>query len=349
MLRTWAAAIAAVLLLLTGCSDNKVNGTQKKEKQVTKVEQKQEENKTSYPYKFPLTGKGSNTETDGRAIAVMVNNHPKARPQSGLTKADIVYEILAEGDITRFLAVFQSEKPETIGPVRSARKYYMEIAKGLNALFVNHGTSLEAENMIKAGYIDDLDGMVYDGTLFKRATFRQAPHNSYITYENILKGARLKHYTMNTTPPAFQFMTEEQAKTIAGNTANKVSITYSSSHISDSSFEYDPSLGRYKRFSGGEQTVDYDTKEPVLIDNVFIIEANHQIADSVGHRSIDLLSGGKAYLLQKGKMNEVEWAFRNDRIVPMKNGEEIPFVEGHTWVNVVPTNPGLDKAVSFNR
>jgi hypothetical protein len=347
MLRKWAVAMAAVLLLLAGCSNqDKAKETVMKEKTVTKKEQKPEE-KTSFPYTFPLTGQGSDISTDGRAVAVMVNNHPLARPQSGLNKADIVYEILAEGDITRFLAVFQSEKPENIGPVRSARKYYMEIAKGLNALYVNHGTSLEAENMIKSGYIDDLDGMFYDGTLFKRASFRKAPHNSYITYENILKGAKQKHYTMETTPPAFQFMTEEESNKVTGNDALKVMINYSPNHISDSSFEYDPSLGKYKRFTGEDQTVDLETKEPILIDNIFIIEASHQVADSVGHRSIDLHSGGKAYLLQKGKVNEVDWAFRNGRIVPIKNGEEVPFVQGHTWVNIVPTNPGLEKAVSI--
>ena len=78
----------------------------------------------------------------------MVNNHPKARPQSGLHKADIVYEILAEGDVTRFLPYFQSEKPENIGPVRSARDYYIDLAKGLNALYIAHGYSPEAKKCL---------------------------------------------------------------------------------------------------------------------------------------------------------------------------------------------------------
>ncbi len=91
-----------------------------------------------------------------RAVAVMINNHPKARPQSGLNKADIVYEILAEGDITRFLAVFQSEKPANIGPIRSARDYYIELAKGFNALYIAHGYSPEAKKMLEQGYVDNL-------------------------------------------------------------------------------------------------------------------------------------------------------------------------------------------------
>ncbi|MDQ0201627.1 DUF3048 domain-containing protein [Neobacillus ginsengisoli] len=347
-MRKWAVAIIAVLLLLAGCSDKKaVKEPVKKEKEVTKPAKKEEE-KNQYPYYFPLTGKGSQTQTDGRAIAVMVNNHPLARPQSGLNKADIVYEILAEGDITRFLAVFQSEKPRNIGPIRSARKYYMELAKGLDALYIHHGESPEAEEMLKQGYINDLDGMVYDGTLFQRASFRKAPHNSYITYENILKGVKLKKYSMDQTPPAFTFMPEEDSKKITGNDASSVMISYSSSHTSDSSFVFDATLGKYKRFSGSEQTVDLETKEPILLDNVFIVEAVHKIVDSGGHRSIDLVSGGRGYLLQMGNVNEVEWKNENGRIVPVKNGKVAPFVQGKTWVNVVPTNPGLEKSVSFN-
>jgi hypothetical protein len=348
-MRKWALAVIALLLLLSGCSNKeKVSNTAKKEKSVTEVEEKAGE-KGPLPYTFPLTGIASTTKTDGRAVAVMYNNHPKARPQSGLNKADIVYEILAEGDITRFLAVFQSEKPENIGPVRSARAYYIELAKGLNALYIAHGYSPEAKEMLDKGYVDNLNGMVYDGTLFKRASFRQAPHNSYITYENVLKGAKQNNYSMDINPPAFKFMTEEDSKKITGNEANAVMINYSSSHISDSTFEYDAAVGKYKRFSGGEQTIDLETKEPILIDNIFIIEATHQVVDSGGHKKIDLKSGGKGYLVQMGKVNEVDWKNEDGKIVPVKNGEVVPFVQGHTWVNVVPTNPGLQKMVSFKQ
>ena len=348
-MKKWALALMAALLLLSGCSDKeKVNGTAKQEKQVTKVKEKAEE-KNPLPYTFLLTGKSSATQTDGRAVAVMVNNHPKARPQSGLNKADIVYEVLAEGDITRFLAVFQSEKPANIGPVRSARAYYIELAKGLNALYIEHGSSPEAKKMLDNGTIDNLNGMVYDGTLFKRASFRQAPHNSYITYENILKGAKQNNFSMAKNPPAFKFMTEKESTKITGDDANSVMINYSSSHISDSTFEYDASTHKYKRFSGDEQTIDLESKEPILVDNIFIIEASHEVVDSVGHKEIDLKSGGNAYLLQRGTVREVEWKNEDGIIVPVQNGEVVPFVQGHTWVNVVPTDPGLHKMVSFNQ
>jgi Protein of unknown function (DUF3048) C-terminal domain len=74
-----------------------------------------------------------------------------------------------------------------------------------------------------------------------------------------------------------------------------------------------------------------------LLDNLFIIEATHKIIDSVGRRDIDLQSGGKGYLLQMGKVNEVEWANLNGRIAPVRNGVEVPLAQGKTWVNVVPS------------
>jgi Protein of unknown function (DUF3048) N-terminal domain/Protein of unknown function (DUF3048) C-terminal domain len=347
-MKKWAVASAALLFLLSGCSDKeKTNGPTKEDKPVDQVEQKEEvENKK--PYSFPLSGVASETKTDGRAVAVMINNHPKARPQSGLDKADIVYEVLAEGDVTRFLAVFQSEQPENIGPVRSARDYYIDLAKGLNALYIAHGYSPEAKQMLESEYIDNINGMVYDGTLFKRSSSRVAPHNSYITYENVLKGVKDKDYSMDQTPPAFTFLSEKDSKNVTGNEANSVMISYSSSQISDSMFEFDTALGKYKRFSGGEQTIDFETEKPVLLDNLFIVETQHRVIDSEGRKAIDFESGGNGYLVQLGKVIEVEWVNDNGRIIPMKDGAPAPLVPGKTWVNVVPTNPGLQSSVSFN-
>jgi hypothetical protein len=278
----------------------------------------------------------------------MINNHPKARPQSGLHKADVVYELLAEGDVTRFLAVFQSEKPVNMGPVRSARDYYIDLAKGLDALFIAHGYSEEARELLESDFVDNLNGMIYDGTLFKRASFRDAPHNSYITYENVIKGAKEKNYSMNQSPPEFQFLSEEDSKSVTGDEANSVMISYSASGVFNSTYEYDESIGKYKRYSDGEQTIDYETKDPILVDNLFIIETTHQVIDDAAHKEIDLQSGGSGYLLQKGKVMEVEWKNDNGLIVPIRDGEVVPFVQGKTWVNVVPANPGLQSSVSFN-
>ena len=130
MLKKGLFTLALVFVLLAGCSGNK------EETIIEKPEETDEAEVTEGKLKYPLTGVSTDEEINARAVSVMVNNHPKARPQSGISKADVVYEILAESNITRFLAIYQSEFPENIGPIRSARDYYIELAKGYESLYI---------------------------------------------------------------------------------------------------------------------------------------------------------------------------------------------------------------------
>ncbi|HYK73823.1 MAG TPA: DUF3048 domain-containing protein [Pseudoneobacillus sp.] len=344
----WIVIGTAIVWMMTGCTkEEQTSKPVKEEPKQEQTNQNEPEPEKVYPYTFPLTGIGSDVEVDNRAVAVMINNHPKARPQSGIHKADLVYELLAEGDVTRFLAVFQSEKPERIGPVRSARDYYIELAKGLKGLYIAHGYSPEAKQMLESGYIDNLNGMVYDGTLFKRSKDRKAPHNSYITYENILKGAEKNKISMKGQPSAYHFYKKEDLAALQGKEAKSIMISYFSSDLFNVIYEYDGSLEKYKRYSNGEQTIDYDSKDPVLLDNIFIVEMQHKFIDSYGRREINLTSGGNGYLLQKGKWKEVTWKNVDGLIVPFENGKEALMVPGKTWINVIPTDQGLQKSVSI--
>lgn len=352
-LKRWIAISSALILLLTGCSDKEQSKEPVKEKPKPIVEEPKQEEPVQepaeevFPYTFPLTGVGSKTAVDDRAVAVMINNHPRARQQSGLHKADMVFELLAEGNVTRFLAVFQSEKPEKVGPVRSARDYYIELAKGLKSLYIAHGYSPEARKMLESGYIDDLNGMQYDGTLFRRASFRKAPHNSYITYENIIKGAEKNKFPMKGQPNAYRFYGKDELGLLQGNPAKQILVSYFNSSLFDVTFDYDETLGKYKRFSNGELTVDYDSKERILLDNILIIEMEHRFIDSYGRREINLKSGGNGYLMQKGKWNAITWKNVDGQIVPYQNGAEAKLVPGKTWINVIPKDQGLQKIVTI--
>ncbi|PKG25164.1 DUF3048 domain-containing protein [Niallia nealsonii] len=334
-------------VLLTACSDDpkKVNGNNENQQSSNISNEQQESEELAYTY--PLTGLKSKKESSNRAIGVMINNHPAARPQSGLSQADIVYEVLAEGDITRFLAIFQSEKPKLIGPVRSSRDYYIELAKGYDTLYIAHGYSPEAKKLLTNGYINNLNGMQYDGTLFKRASYRVAPHNSYISYSNILKGAEQKQYRLNKSPDNLLFIKKADLDKIAGEESSAVSVKFSSDATYNSQFKYNSDSQKYLRYSNGEQTVEYETKSPVAVDNVFILEAKHSIVDKKGRREVDLTSGGKGYLLQKGKWREVEWKNINGRILPFDNNKQAGLVPGKTWIDIIPSNLGLNAAVSF--
>jgi Protein of unknown function (DUF3048) N-terminal domain/Protein of unknown function (DUF3048) C-terminal domain len=348
MLKRWIAVSAAAILLISGCSKEKAEEPAKQETEKAEEATKGVSSEKELPFQYPLTGIGSETEVDGRAVSVMINNHPKARPQSGLNQADIVYEMLAEGDVTRFLAIFQSERPEMIGPVRSSRDYYIELAKGFDSLYIAHGYSPEAKELLDQGYVDNLNGMQYDGTLFKRESFRQAPHNSYITFDNVLKGAKEKNYQMDNEPKSLEFLSKEEVKAIQGEKADSAMISYLDNELFNVIYEYDEGLGKYKRYSNGELTADYKSGEPALLDNIFIAEAEHRVVDSAGRRNINLTSGGKGYLIQKGKVTEVQWENIDGRILPVLNGQQAGLVPGKTWINIVPSNPGLEQTVSFD-
>ena len=347
MLKRWIAVSAAAMLLVSGCSKEKTEEPENQDTEKAEEATKGVSSEKELPFHYPLTGFGSEAEVDGRAVAVMINNHPKARPQSGLNQADIVYELLAEGDVTRFLAIFQSEQPEMIGPVRSSRDYYIELAKGYDSLYIAHGYSPEAKELLDQGYIDNLNGMQYDGTLFKRESFRQAPHNSYISFENVLKGAKERNYVMENEPESLAFLSKEDAKAIQGEDADSAMISYLDNELFNVIYEYDAAREKYKRYSNGELTADYKSGEPVLLDNIFIAEADHKVVDSAGRRDINLTSGGKGYLLQKGKVTEVKWENIDGRILPVLNGKQAGLVPGKTWINIVPSGMGNEQTVSF--
>lgn len=347
MIRRKALLIGIVFLLLVACSKDKeqAHENEGKENAFEEKELNEEQNNT-----YPLTGIATNEDVDQRIVSVMVNNHRKARPQSGLSKADIVFEILAEGDITRFLALYQSEQPEVVGPVRSAREYYFTLADNYDALYVYHGAANFVNDMIVERGIDHLNGSVYDndGHLFKRESFRKAPHNSYLQYSAVHDVATEKGYSVTSSDDlSIPFLDEDES--IMGEDGYHVEISYigqNPSHLVE--YVYNEDSGKYMRYEDHEQTVELNTGESIEVDNVFIIEATHEVIDKEGRRKVDLNSGGTAYLLQKGKFQEVEWTSVEGQIIPTNSEQTIGFVPGKTWVNVVPTQPGIQETVHIH-
>ncbi|MCJ7840991.1 DUF3048 domain-containing protein [Lederbergia sp. NSJ-179] len=331
--RTVCILLLMSILTLVACN--------KKEEQPKPEEgdspSKTEEKESPSSFVYPLTGMPTEKASNQRAIAVTVNNHMAARPQSGLSKADIVYELLAEGSITRFLAIFQSEVPERMGPVRSARDYYIDIAEGYHSLYIAHGYSPSAKKRLNAGEIDQLNGIKYDGTLFKRSSDRKAPHNSYISNENIEKGAKQEGYHLDELPSSLDFLTEEEVERLQGEQARQLQVAYSKNDQFVANYQYDQESETYTRESNGEQTIDLETDAPILLDNLVVIEAEHQVIDEKGRRSIDLTSGGKALLFQKGLVKEIEWEDSDGRPLPYEDGLPAKLVPGRTWISIVPS------------
>ncbi|WP_144511924.1 DUF3048 domain-containing protein [Bacillus sp. FJAT-22090] len=348
MFKKWGIVCVFALLLVACSNDEKVEEVVQPVEDIVEdgIEETIEE-PIVLPYAAPFTGVRSAAELKQRSILVTMNNHPLARPQSGIAQADIVYEMLAEGNVTRFLALYQSEIPEIVGPVRSARDYFVEVAKGLDAFYIAHGYSPDAQKMLNARIVDNINGMQYDGILFKRSKERKAPHNSYISKENIFAGAEKVGASMEIHKvPSLSFYDSIEGAKI-GNPVSSVSIRYGSGATFENQYTYIPEEGLYERKTAGEVTVDKESGELVKLANVLFMEIPHKTIDNAGRQQLNLTAGGKAYLFQAGIMKEIEWENVDGMLLPMENGVPAKLVPGKSWISFVPTKPGLESMVNY--
>lgn len=347
-MKKWNRFIVIFLLIglvtfMIGCKKDEEDGA-KNEGKESNVGEKDIDSEPVHTY--PFTGIATNEEIDHRPIAVMINNHTTARPHSGIVDADIVFELLAEGDITRFLALFHSELPEVAGSVRSAREYYFELAQGYDAIYVYHGAATFVNDMINAQHIDHLNGAIYDNDqhLFKRDQERKAPHNSYVLLDQAYEVAEQKGYDITSSVSALEFADEDAV--VEGEDAQTVEIGYNGSNPAHLvSYSYNEQTNRYARSEDGTDTIDLTTEAPIEVENILIIETAHHVFDSEGRREVDLTSGGNGYLVRQGVIQEIEWENHDGQIIPTKDGQVVPFVQGKTWVNVIPSDPGLQSSV----
>ncbi|MCW1928336.1 DUF3048 domain-containing protein [Bhargavaea beijingensis] len=325
--RNWIAA-AAVGALLAGCSENTDDAP---------GSGKPDEAMADTTYTEPFTGLEAEEVPDMRPVIATINNHPKARPQSGLSEADVVYEMLAEGDITRLLALYQSELPESIGPVRSARDYFVELAAAHNALYLAHGYSPDAEVLLEKGAVDNLNGMRYDGTLFKRSPDRVAPHNSYITGDAVMEGALDSGFRMD--KPDSPDWTFDASPPAGGEPAGEAEVTYGADSNFVSRYAFDPAESVYSRESGGAETADLDDGEAVRLSNILVLQVPHRTVDGKGRRALDLEAGGSALVFRDGNVYETTWESRGGIPTAMEGTEPFPLAPGKTWIHFVPETP----------
>lgn len=346
----WLLALAIMLLLLSACSKKERAGAEEigpEQDEMEEVVIDEPEEEGALLYKAPFTGVLTEEENLARPVLATINNHPQARPQSGISQADNIYEFMAEGNVTRFLALFQSELPETVGPIRSARDYFIHLAKGMDAFYVAHGYSPDAQKLLANRYVDNVNGMQYDGTLFKRSTDRKAPHNSYITGENILAAMEKVGASdeIGKIPPFAFHESADDAK--IGDSASMIVVRFSSDPNFINTFSYDSGTETYNRTVNGSLTLDKGNGEQVSLSNIIVMEADHRTIDSVGRQSVNLESGGKAILFQGGTVKELEWKNVEGFLVLMENGVPAKLNPGKTWTHIIPTYSGISKSVTY--
>jgi hypothetical protein len=287
----------------------------------------------------PLTGdKVADVAATKQAVtAIMIENSPDARPQSGIKQAGIVYEAIAEGGITRFLTLHQQDKPQLIGPVRSLRMYYVDWLAPYNASVAHVGGSQFALQEIRNGKYRDID-QFFNGGSYWRATDRYAPHNVYTSFAKLDALNAAKGYTSST------FTGFERADAAPSKTPNATSITINiSGPLYNTTYTYDKANNRYNRFLAGAP--HNDREEGQLTPNVVIgmkVDMSQVLED--GYReNITTAGSGAATIFQNGTAQEVTWtkADRASQIVfTDAAGKVVPLVRGQTWIAAVPNGSG---------
>lgn len=289
-----------------------------------------------------------------RPLGVMIENHTDARPQSGLSTADIVYEAVAEGGITRFLAIYLCDNADDLAPVRSARTYYLDWLSEYDALYshvggANTAGAANALGQILEYEIKDIDNFSYAAPTYIRSEDKLAPHNVHSSTEKLWQLASKlgwgaqddvtdKRWDEGFLP--WQFKNDETDLPAE----KKMHVEFWSNQPDYSvDWQYDQVSNSYKRVHNGKVQIDNANKKEIMPKVVIVqytaeSQANDNYPGNI-HLLYKTIGSGKALIFQDGNTIEGKWEkqARTGRTKYMDaNGAEIKFNRGQVWIQNVP-------------
>lgn len=327
------------LLFLTSCSKVETRKVEEKILENTEELKKEEEiieiRKEGIP--SPISGiYASEAKVNRRPVAVMFDNHPNARWQSGLSQAEVVYEFLVEAPYTRYMGIYLIQEPNSIGPIRSSRPYFVSTLLEYDPIYVRVGGSAQAKKDILQLKIADIDGLSSsNAVLWKNKNVnKKAPHNTYTSMEAIRKTQVDRKYKLVGEYEGFKF--HEEDEDLNGLNANKIVINYYKDNIT--SYTYNPEDKLYYRKKDGKDHIDELDKSPIVAKNIIIQDAKTKIIDKEGRLNIDLIGEGRGKYISNGKVIDVKWSkkSRNSKTYFFdEKGKEIVLNPGVTWIQVV--------------
>ena len=300
-------------------------------------------------YTSPLSGKPLDEKyKNKRPFAFMFNNIEFAYPQTGTGRAEIIYEILAEGGITRLMGVFDYMKGDRIGSVRSARHYYVDFANEFDAIFVHFGQTHYAIDEIKKLGVDTISGLSWEGArAFYRDNSIRAPHNAFASAKGLMKA--MKDKKLRTKPRKglsshFNFSQDEEVNNDEKGSfkTNYVKIPFSA--YMTPSFTYSKKDKLYTRYAFGTKHIDKGTGKALKFKNIFIQFVNEYNKDRNGYQTMDLINqSGNAYYITNGRGIKVYWeknggADKTRFYYDKAHTEEVRVNTGKTYYAVFPAN-----------
>lgn len=284
-----------------------------------------------------------------RPVAVMINNHAAARPQSGLNSADIVIEANVESGITRYMAIFWSEAPEKVGPIRSIRQYYLEWLSEYDPIVIHDGCASSDDVRVNACGNIYLYGIKDIGTLGAwrwNDGRRYAPHNEYSSVEYAWEYAKKVDWDSFPTIESWEFKNDSDISSRGD--GETVEVTFhtrlNNGGLYDAIWTYDATTNSYFRKVGGQADMDQETSTQVSAKNVVIQEVEMiNTGDDKAHIILTTIDEGDAIFLIDGNIEYGTWkkTSRTDRTTYYdSNGEEIEFNRGRIWISVIPHSVG---------
>lgn len=280
-----------------------------------------------------------------RPIAVMIDNHSDAWPQSGLQDAYMVYEIVVEGGETRLMALFKGANVEKIGPVRSARHYFIDYAMENDAIYVHFGQSPQAESDIKKYSINDINGIAEDGTTFWRVKDKKAPHNAVTSTENLLKSAKSKKFKTTSSETSILNYVTDEINLEDGEEAKSVTIPHST--LQTVKYVYNEEEKVYERYARNKQQTDWTSGNAITTKNIIITFCdNYTLTDSEnkGRQGLKNIGTFDGYYITNGRAIKIK-CIKNARdektIYKDLAGNTIEVNDGNTFVNICPINSNV--------
>ena len=302
------------------------------------------------PFYEPLTGLPCDEDNSGkRPVAIMLNNIKAALPQQGNSQADIIYEVLAEGGITRMLGVYQHpENVGLIGSVRSARQYYWELARGHDAVYIHAGSSPEFYETKKRLGLFTVDGV--------NGAYSSAGAGMFWRDRNRIEGKRYAvEHSLLTSGEAITAMLEKANKTAhadgyryqmafaddgtpAGG-QSAVTVTVPFSNYKTGVFRYDESSGLYLVEEYGQPYMDGNDNTQVAVTNLIVVQTVCKVMDNYGRIKVNLTSGS-GWFACGGRMIPITWekgsADRQLRYYTA-DGSPLTLGRGKSYVCIIPT------------
>ncbi len=269
-------------------------------------------------------------------LAIMIDDNKVARPQSGFSSASIVYQAPADGGEDRYMLVFQEGTATDIGPVRSARPYYVYWAAEYKAAYCHFGGDAESlQHVIPAmlGAIYNMDALT-SRCPYRRVNTRVKPHNAYTTSSDVIAGAAALHY-----PSVYQGLPtrtfRDDTPLLQRPASQVISIPYRTAQVG---YAFDPATDSYLRSVDGKLQTDPANGQQVKARSIVVMfQALSTLSD--GRPFVANVGSGKAHVFLEGRAISATWKKTSKTALTRlydSSGAEIPFVRGAIFIQSVP-------------